>query len=104
MSDIPSPKPAQDDMAERQRQMQALMRGAPIQKFYANGLGLATTASDLSVIFLDQNAPVAIVTLAFPTAKTLSNELGKALADLEQKTGEKIRDVTELMKILQPKS
>ena len=69
---------------------------APIPKFYANGLGVASTVSDVSVVFLQNGAPIASVA-ALPVVKSLIEDLTKSLQGIERRTGEKVQGVRELL-------
>ena len=80
---------------QRQRQMQAFLR-APVQKIYANGLGVNATATDISVVLLDNTNPVGILTLAYSTAKSLIIDVSTAIKTFEDRTGEKVKDINTL--------
>jgi hypothetical protein len=82
--------------------MQALVSGQ-IPKFYSNGLALAATGTDITIICLDGATPVVAVTIAYPTAKSLSMDLAEGVKNFENKTGEKVKDVKELMALLHEK-
>jgi hypothetical protein len=99
MTDQPAggSKPATPEV--RQQQMRAYLN-APVPRIFANGIGINGTATDITVLFLDGEAPAGTVTLAYPVAKTLVNEMTKVLAHFERKTGEKIKDIAELTALL----
>src|SRR5579871_1233460 len=76
---------------------QALMSGQ-IPKFYTNGLALAATATEITIICLDGTLPLAAVSLAYPTARSLAHDLEEGVKNFEVRTGEKVKTVNELMK------
>ena len=84
------------------QQLQALLR-APVPRFYANGVALAGSASDVKIILLDAGSPVATVTLALPTARSLATDLMTALSRFEQMTGSQVAGIKELTEKLQQK-
>jgi hypothetical protein len=83
-----------------ERQLQAALSGQS-PKYYANGIGLAATGTDITIIFLDGAVPAVAVTLAYATAKSLVHDLGEGIKSYEEKTGEKVKLINELMALLQ---
>ena len=74
-----------------------------VPSFYASGVGIGATGTDIKLVFTDHHFPVdqkgqvdsnatqrpcAIVSLSFHNAKDLYVLLGKALSDWEQNFGE----------------
>lgn len=98
----PQPKSETPEQLQ-QKQLQAFLR-APVQRLYANGIGTATTAADVSVILLMHGAPTAIVSMSYTTAKSLVNDVGNAIKNFEDKTDEKIKGIKELQAKLTAKS
>jgi hypothetical protein len=94
-----APKPLTPDQ-QRQRQIQAFLR-APVPKIYANGIGTALTASDISIILLDNGNPSGIVSMSYTTAKSLAKDVQTAIENFEKKTGERVKDIKELSSKMQ---
>ncbi len=74
---------------------------APFIKTYANGIGFAATATDVSVLLFDNEQFVGSVVLAYPTAKSLVVELTDLIKNFEEKTGEKVKEIRDLAQKLQ---
>jgi hypothetical protein len=107
MSDNPSNQQRQNPDEQRQAQLRALMQAAiqgPIPHFYANGIGMGQTATDITIIFLNNNAPTHTVAMSYGLAKFIVGELSKGLKNYETATRRKIADLniinSELQKIL----
>ncbi|MCC0000119.1 MAG: hypothetical protein H6870_14300 [Methylobacteriaceae bacterium] len=77
-----------------QQTLQAVLR-SPAPRFYANGIGMAITASDMKVIFLDNGAPMAFVSMSYNTAKSLALDLQSNIKKYEEKTGQKVIGINE---------
>ena len=77
---------------------QALASGQ-IPKFYANGMAITATPTDMTLIFLDNMAPGVAITIAYATAKSLVHDVELAIRNFEEKTGEKVRGINELMQL-----
>jgi hypothetical protein len=90
----------QSDNAAQQQQLVQAWLHAPVPRFYANGLAIANTASDLAVILSLNGAPNAIVNLSLITAKSLATELTKAVSDLENATKQRVQTINEMAEIL----
>jgi hypothetical protein len=61
-----------------QNLMQLALNG-PVPRFYANHLGIAQTATDVSVVFVSNNSPVATVSLSYETITLVIDEMQRAL-------------------------
>jgi hypothetical protein len=83
------------DEQQRTRQLQTFL-GAPVPRIFANGIGTAISASDMSIVFLDNGNPAGIVRLSYSAAKSLMMDIGTSIEQFENKTGEKVRDLREL--------
>lgn len=81
-------------------QLQAAL-SAPIGRLYANGFVVAQTASDLMVLLLSNGAPSAFLNLSYISARTLIEELSKAVGDFEKATGQKIPTIGEVAQNLE---
>jgi hypothetical protein len=75
--------------------LQALNSGQ-VPKFYANGAAIASTATDLTMILMDGPVPVLATALTYTTAKSLAHDLNQAIKNYEEKTGDKVRQISEL--------
>jgi hypothetical protein len=69
---------------------------APIPRMYANGFVIAQSNSDFSLVMMLNGAPTAVVNMSFTSAKTLGEELGKALNNLERGIEQKILSMDEV--------
>ena len=83
------------DEAAQEAQMNALMR-APMPRIYANGFGMAQSASDITVVMLHNNNPTAMVSMSFISAKSLLVDLEKALEGIETALKQKIPTISEI--------
>jgi hypothetical protein len=96
MTDQPSPPAA---IALTPQQVTAMLH-APVPRIFANGLAVQGTATDITLVFLDNGRPAGNLTVAYPVAKAIAVELTKVLTLFETKTGEKIKDINELSALL----
>ena len=97
-SSNPGPTPqtaAQLNQIQQQQVMAAALRGAA-PRLYANGLGIAQTASDLSIILMSNLQAVGVVSMSYITAKTLSNELVRAISAFETAMQQKVKSIEEI--------
>jgi hypothetical protein len=78
-----------------QAQAQALL-SAPVPRLYANGFVVAQTNSDVSVMLLLNGAPTALVSMSFISAKTLIEEMSRAMKFLEDSLGQEIPTMNEV--------
>jgi hypothetical protein len=85
-----------------QAALQALTSGQ-VPKVYANGSALAATPSDLTMILMDGPSPVVAVTLTYTTAKSMAHDLNQAIKNYEEKTGDKVRQISELVPLFAQK-
>jgi hypothetical protein len=84
---------------EQRRQIEQAIQGAllgPVPKLYANGFGLAQTASDLSVILMLHGQPTAVLTMSYVTAKSLVADVSSVLAGYEASTKQQLRTIADL--------
>jgi hypothetical protein len=91
------------DAPDVNAQLHAMLR-APMPRLYANGFGIAQSASDISVIVLHNNAPTGMVSMSYISAKSLLEDLAKALQEIEkalEQTIPTINEVGERMEKLQ---
>jgi hypothetical protein len=72
-----------------------------VPQYYANGFGVATNATDVNMLFTNGEKGVAVITLPYPTLKSLLPLLISAISDYEIATGEEIKTVQEIQIALQ---
>jgi hypothetical protein len=100
MTDQPTrPATQQVSQDEQRRQLDQIIHGAllgPTPKFYANALGFAQTAVDVSMVVMMNGQPVSVVTIPYATAKSMVTDLSQILEKFEQATGQKIKTLTEI--------
>ena len=84
--------PAAPDLAQ---QLQALLR-APVPRLYANGLGTATSAADIAVIFLTNDVPTAIINMSWTTAKSLVQDVSKMIDQFEKSSSQQVKDIATI--------
>jgi hypothetical protein len=77
---------------------------APVTRFYTNGFAVAQSNSDITLIMLLNAAPIAIANMSFISAKSLSDELSKAIKTLEDKLEQKIPNMNEIAEKLRAHS
>jgi pyruvate/oxaloacetate carboxyltransferase len=87
--------PVRQSLEQQQQMIQAWLH-APVPRFYANGIAVASTASDIAIVFTMNGAPSSILNLSFGTAKSLTEELTRTLADLEKATGQEIKTINQV--------
>ena len=80
--------------------IQAAMRGAA-PRLYTNSIAFAQTASDISLILLHNGATIGVLSMSHITAKSLATDLSKTMADFEKATGETIKQINEIVSLLQ---
>ena len=88
---------------EKQRQAaitQAALN-APIPRLYANAHGVLQSSTDLSVVLVTNNQPVAILSLSYSTAKALAGDIDRAVKAFEKAAGIEIKSVEEMNKKMQ---
>lgn len=76
--------------------MYSAMRNPDVPHVYANNIGLALTATDISVAFGQSSAPAVVVDLAFGTAKFLGQQLLAIVQEFETATGTQVKSPNEL--------
>jgi hypothetical protein len=69
---------------------------SPVPRLYANGFVVAQTHSDFSVVFLTNAAPSAVLSMSFISAKSLIEEMAKAMSFLEAGLEQKIPTINEV--------
>jgi hypothetical protein len=103
----PGPQVSQIELGQQQQEMMvaAALRGAA-PRTYANGFVVAQTASDVAVVLLANAAPVGVLNLSYVSAKSLAEDLQKAVKGFEDTTHQEIKGIAEIqqaMKATNPK-
>ena len=70
--------------------------GTQVPAFFVNGLAYGMSSTELTVMLMFANQPMAAIILAPSMAKTLGESLVQLLADYEHKTGQTIKGISEL--------
>lgn len=80
------------------QQQQLLLNAlhSQIPSIYANGFGIISSASDLSLVMMINNNPVAVVSVAYTTAKSMMDDIAKALNQYERATKTKVKTINEI--------
>lgn len=82
---------------QHQQLMQMALRG-PIPRYSANSCGVAQSPSDLALVFISNNNPVATVNMSYETAKLIITYLEEAIKKFEAAVGRKVEDYREIDK------
>lgn len=64
-----------------------------IPKIYTNGVVLANSLTDVSLILQIGDVPTAVIIMPFATLKGFNNALNEFIPKLEAKMGEEIKDI-----------
>lgn len=84
------------DANELQNQIQAALELPSESKFYANGFTIAMTPTDVVVVLLQNNKPIALLNTSPAIAKALTASLDALLKDYEAKTGQRVLTLEEI--------
>jgi hypothetical protein len=96
--------PSDGELTAQQQQQRALAQAAlhaPIPHFYANGFGLAQTATDITLILLSNTAPIGTLTMTYGLLKQAVDELSKAVSNFEKASGHEITPIGKVNEELQ---
>jgi len=66
------------------------------RKFYFNGFTVATSATDVVIVLLQNGQPVALLNTPHVTAKTFVVKLGDLLKKFEENSGQRIPTMDEI--------
>lgn len=86
--------PASTPTPQQQQVLLNAVRGQ-VPGIYANGFGIIGSASDLTVVLMLNNNPVAALSLSHISAKSLRNDLSKAIDQFEKATKQEIKTIPE---------
>jgi hypothetical protein len=97
----PGPKISEIELGQQQQEMMvaAALRGAA-PRTYANGFIIAQTASDVAVVMLTNAAPVGVLNLSYVSAKSLAEDLQKAVKGFEDTTHQEIKSIAEIQQAM----
>ncbi len=76
----------------------ALLGGT--QRFYANGMGMAMTATDISVVLSVNSVPGIVIDLSFGMAKELAANLTNAVSAYEQATNSTVKTPSQMQEAM----
>jgi hypothetical protein len=68
---------------------------------YANGFQIIMSNSDISILLIQNNVPVAVVNVSYTVAKTLSVKVAELIGKLEKRSKQSIMTTDEIHKHLQ---
>jgi hypothetical protein len=74
-----------------------------IPTLYTNAVTVGFSPTDLQLTATINGRPSALISMPFSTAKTLLNNIHRALTEYERRTGTKILDLAELHEKLKDK-
>jgi hypothetical protein len=77
-------------------QIQTAFASDNVPKIYANGFISARTNSDVFVVLQLNGQPISVLNLSYSSAKTLAQDLQKAIQDLENEMGRQILTIHEI--------
>lgn len=78
-----------------QQVMQGALRGG-LPQLYANGFGIAQTASDVSVVLITNGNPTGVLSMSYITAKSLLADLGRAVSTFETAVKSPVKTSAEI--------
>ena len=96
----PEPNPAAAALA--QQQLQALLSNPMVPRFYGNAFAIAQTSADMSVIVLANGAAAGILSMSYSSAKSLVDEMDKAIRNFETAIGSPVLTNQELDAKMKP--
>ncbi len=75
----------------------------PEKRFYFNGFSVTVSAADCSIVLLNNDQPVGLLNTTHVVAKTFIEHLGRLIENFENKSGQTIYKLDELMEKLSEK-
>ena len=84
------------DANELQNQIQVALELPPESKFYVNGFTIAMTPTDVVIVLLQNNKPIALLNTPPIIAKALTASLDGLVKDYETKTGQRVLTLDEI--------
>lgn len=96
----PQPNPASTSgLKKATPEIQALMEaalGGEAARIYANGFTLGMTNADVFVVLQQFGRPIAVLSLSYTLAKTLSHKLSELVSDWEGKTKKELQTTDKI--------
>lgn len=86
--------------AQLNAELQALVSNPSIPKMYTNSFACALGTGDVTITLKSSNVPIAVLSLSFTGAKTLSLKLQELINHLELKSERSIMTTDEVTKFL----
>jgi hypothetical protein len=83
---------------------QPTTQSAPIDFIYFNGFNLSASLSDMGLLLMVDGQPQVRLSLSFTTAKTLAQELTRAVDFFEKATGTNLLTMTDVQTAYQKAS
>jgi hypothetical protein len=83
-----------------QTQLQAGFELPPDKRFYFNGYAVAWSPTDITIILLLNNQPIATLQTSPTIAKTLTKVMEGLIQDYENRTGQKVLTLDEVTSAL----
>jgi hypothetical protein len=98
-----APVPSMSEQQIREQQQQALQAAlvSPLPRFYANSFGIVQTSSDVTIVLMQNNQPLATVAMSFISMKSLVSDLTVTINNIEKATNQKIKTIAEITQDLQ---
>lgn len=93
--------PLSQELRQQQEQMIRAGLEGPFPKFYANSVGIAHSASDVSLVLFVNSHPVCSIQMSYISAKSLLVDLRQAVDLIESATGQTIKTISEISNDLQ---
>ena len=93
-----------DDDFTRGNQAFANLLEQPAPHFYTNGITLAQSLSDITMVMQLNGKPGVVVHASFNTIKTLVQQLTELMSVLEKATGQPILSMDEIKDKMDPRS
>lgn len=72
-----------------------------LKSIYANGFGISLGNCDITVVIQNNGKNLFLLNMSYTVAKTLAQELAKAITTLESATGKPIMTAIEIASLLQ---
>ena len=77
-------------------EIEQAVKNKDLPHIYFNGFSNTITNSDMLLVFKQNDTPVAVLNASYTVAKTLAIKLGNMIAELEERTGNKIMTTDDI--------
>ena len=85
---------------ELEKKLNEALKDPEVQRIYANGFVNALGVGDVMILLQNSKKPIAVLSLSYTVAKTLSIKLGALISQLENSTGNTIMTTDDIEKSL----